>query len=90
MPSTTPQDPAHGTQSHFLFDLCRSLTFSYGRALQQSCLKAWKGADENIPEAQAVLYARARANGQANLGQYTGGAGGEGANQSTFVKGYVY
>mmetsp|Transcript_11642 Transcript_11642/g.12018 ORF Transcript_11642/g.12018 Transcript_11642/m.12018 type:complete len:360 (+) Transcript_11642:63-1142(+) len=67
-----------------------SLTFSYGRALQQSCLKAWKGSDENIVEAQNVLLARARANGLANLGQYTGGAGGESANQSTFVKGYVY
>lgn len=67
-----------------------SLTFSYGRALQQSCLKAWLGQDANIPAAQAVLLARAKANGQANLGQYTGGAGGEGANTSTYVKGYVY
>jgi fructose-bisphosphate aldolase class I len=68
-----------------------SLTFSYGRALQQSCLKAWKGEDANIPKAQAVLLARAQANSLANLGKYTGGAGGaEGANDSTFVKGYVY
>lgn len=67
-----------------------SLTFSYGRALQQSCLTAWLGQDANIPAAQAVLLARAKANGQANLGQYTGGAGGEGANTSTYVKGYVY
>ena len=67
-----------------------SLTFSYGRALQQSCLKAWKGLDENIPAAQQVLLMRAEANSLANLGQYTGGAGGEGANTSTFVKGYVY
>ena len=67
-----------------------SLTFSYGRALQQSCLKAWLGQDANIPAAQAVLLARAHANSLANLGKYTGGAGGEGANASTFVKGYVY
>mmetsp|Transcript_3968 Transcript_3968/g.5504 ORF Transcript_3968/g.5504 Transcript_3968/m.5504 type:complete len:360 (+) Transcript_3968:45-1124(+) len=67
-----------------------SLTFSYGRALQQSCLKAWKGVDANIPAAQAVLLARAQANSLANLGKYSGGAGGEGANASTFVKGYVY
>lgn len=39
-----------------------TLTFSYGRALQQSCLKAWKGLDENIPAAQAVLLERAKAN----------------------------
>lgn len=67
-----------------------SLTFSYGRALQQSTLKAWKGEDANIPAAQAVLLARAKANGLANLGKYTGGAGGEAANASTFVKNYSY
>jgi len=67
-----------------------SLTFSYGRALQQSVLKAWKGDDENILEAQAVLLARAQANSLANLGQYQGGVGGEGSTTSTFVKGYVY
>jgi len=67
-----------------------SLTFSYGRALQQSCLKAWLGQDANIPAAQAVLLKRAEANSQANLGKYGGGAGGDGSNASTFVKGYVY
>ena len=67
-----------------------ALTFSYGRALQQSCLKAWSGKDENIPEAQKVLLARAKANGAAALGQYGGGVGGAAASASTFVKGYVY
>lgn len=67
-----------------------SLTFSYGRALQQSTLKAWAGLDENIPAAQAALLERARANSLANLGKYTGGAGGETANASAYVKGYVY
>lgn len=67
-----------------------SLTFSYGRALQQSCLKAWKGDDANVSAAQQVLLQRAEANSLANLGKYTGGAGGDAANTSTFVKGYVY
>jgi len=67
-----------------------ALTFSYGRALQQSVLKAWLGKDENIPAAKAVLLGRAQANSLATYGKYTGGAGGEGANTSTFVKGYVY
>ena len=67
-----------------------ALTFSYGRALQQSCLKAWKGEDANVPAAQAVLLERAKANSLASLGQYGGGAGGEASNTSTFVKGYVY
>jgi fructose-bisphosphate aldolase class I len=67
-----------------------ALTFSYGRALQQSCLKAWQGKDANIPAAQAVLLERAKANSLACQGLYTGGAGGDAANTSTFVKGYVY
>lgn len=67
-----------------------SLTFSYGRALQQSVLLAWKGLDANIADAQTVLVARAKANGLANLGKYTGGCGGDAASASTFVKGYVY
>jgi hypothetical protein len=42
-----------------------TLTFSYGRALQASVLKAWEGKDENIETAQKVLLHRARANGDA-------------------------
>jgi len=67
-----------------------SLTFSYGRAMQQSCLKAWKGEDANIPAAQVALLGRAKANSLAQQGKYTGGIGGEGSTASTYVKGYVY
>jgi fructose-bisphosphate aldolase class I len=67
-----------------------ALTFSYGRALQQSVLKAWKGSDENVAAAQATLLIRAKANSEASTGVYGGGAGGDAANASTFVKGYVY
>ena len=52
------------------------LSFSYGRALQASVLKAWQGKDENIPAAQAALMVRAKANSEAQLGKY----GGDGAN----------
>lgn len=45
------------------------LSFSFGRALQESCLKAWKGNDNNIKEAQKHLLNRARLNSLANLGQ---------------------
>ena len=68
------------------------LTFSYGRALQQSCLAAWGGKPENKAAAQAVLMVRARANGAAALGQYKPPAGGEdaAATASLHVKNYVY
>jgi len=67
-----------------------SLTFSFGRALQQSVLKAWKGDVANTAAAQAQLLLRSKANSEANLGTYKGGAGGDAASTSTFVKGYVY
>ena len=67
-----------------------TLTFSYGRALQQSVLKAWKGQPANVAEAQRELMVRAKANGEAALGQYAGGAGGAAASASLHVKGYVY
>ncbi len=46
------------------------LSFSYGRALQQSCLKTWKGNQANVAAAQAVLLERARANSAACAGAY--------------------
>jgi fructose-bisphosphate aldolase class I len=46
------------------------LTFSYGRALQQPALKAWKGSPANVAQAQALLAHRARMNGLAAMGQY--------------------
>jgi len=66
------------------------LSFSYGRALQASCLKAWLGKDENIPAAQAVLSARAKANSEANRGVYAGGAASDAAAASLHVKNYAY
>merc|ERR1712130_1088491 len=44
-----------------------ALTFSFGRALQASCLKAWQGKKENIPAAQKALLERAKANSEASL-----------------------
>jgi fructose-bisphosphate aldolase class I len=67
-----------------------SLTFSYGRALQQSCLRSWLGDAGNIDAAKKTLLIRARANSEAQQGKYMGGAGGADANKSTFQKGYVY
>jgi fructose-bisphosphate aldolase, class I len=66
-----------------------SVTFSYGRALQQSTLKAWGGKEENIPAAQAALMARAQANSEASLGKYVPGSQ-PSADGTLFVKGYKY
>ena len=47
------------------------LSFSYGRALQQPSLKAWKGAAANVAAAQAALLHRARMNSLACAGRYS-------------------
>ncbi len=47
-----------------------ALSFSYGRALQEPALQAWKGQAVNARSAQAALLERARLNGAAREGRY--------------------
>ncbi len=47
------------------------LSFSYGRALQQPSLKAWKGDRSNVQAAQEALQHRAKMNGLARSGDYS-------------------
>merc|ERR1719195_2021910 len=67
-----------------------SCTFSFGRALQASVLKAWGGKKENEEAAQKALQMRAKANGEANLGKYSGWAETEESKQTLYQKGYTY
>ena len=39
-----------------------TLSFSFGRALQQSTLKTWGGKKENVAKAQEAFLARCKAN----------------------------
>ena len=48
-----------------------NLTFSYGRALQASALKAWSGKDENVSSAQDALMKRAKFNSLATKGEFS-------------------
>lgn len=47
-----------------------TLSFSYGRALQDDALQAWGGKEENVPAVQAAFLKRARLNGLAQEGKY--------------------
>ena len=47
------------------------LSFSYGRALQASVLRAWRGEAANKSIAEQELYKRARLNSAASQGKYT-------------------
>jgi len=47
------------------------LSFSYGRALQDTAQRAWKGQAANVKASQNALLKRARLNSAACLGNYT-------------------
>lgn len=63
-----------------------ALSFSFGRALQASALKAWGGKSENVKACQDAFIVRAKANGEATLGKGDIQAKGE----SLYVKDYKY
>lgn len=47
------------------------LSFSYGRALQESALAKWRGVAANASAAQEILLRRARCNSAATSGEYS-------------------
>ncbi|CAF3502259.1 unnamed protein product [Rotaria sp. Silwood1] len=66
------------------------LTFSYGRALQASALKAWSGKRENESNAQQSFLKRAMANAAASKGEYDGKHTNNEAEKSLYVAGHNY
>ena len=69
------------------FETPWTVSFSYGRALQHSCLKAWGGT--NLEAGQAAVRARAQANSEASKGQYVAGSQ-PSSDEALFVAGYTY
>jgi fructose-bisphosphate aldolase class I len=61
---------------HKLFDgkLPWHVSFSYGKALQKTCIVTWLGDEANKAAAQKALKARANANSDATLGKYVAGS----------------
>ncbi|MBO0756655.1 MAG: fructose-bisphosphate aldolase, partial [Bradyrhizobiaceae bacterium] len=47
------------------------LSFSYGRALQDEALQAWRGDNENLRAGQRAFYHRAKCGSAAALGRYS-------------------
>jgi fructose-bisphosphate aldolase, class I len=47
-----------------------ALTFSYGRALQETALSAWRGDPAAVASGQKALFVRAKLNGLATAGEY--------------------
>merc|ERR1712139_191608 len=50
------------------------LSFSYGKALQKTCIVTWLGKEENKAAAQKALKARSGANSDAVFGKYKAGS----------------
>jgi len=68
-----------------------ALTFSYGRALQASVLRAWQGQDANATTAQQELLKRAKANSESSQGKYSAGSvQGAAGQQGLFVSNHTY
>ncbi|CAF3608084.1 unnamed protein product [Rotaria sordida] len=66
------------------------LTFSYGRALQASALKAWNGKRENESNAQQNFLKRAMANAAASKGEYDEKYTNDEAKKNLYVVGHNY
>jgi len=68
-----------------------ALTFSFGRALQASCLKAWAGKPENVKAAQGEFMKRAKANSLSSLGKYQSGSiSSLAGDKSNFIQQHKY
>lgn len=50
------------------------ISYSFGRALQNSALNTWKGKKENVAAAQREFLKRAKANSEAAMGRYKPGS----------------
>ena len=67
----TPQEATENlNQLNKLDNVPWQLSFSFGRALQETVLKTWMGKDENIDIAQKEFLKRARLNSLARRGEY--------------------
>lgn len=66
------------------------VSFSYARALQNTCLKTWAGRPENVKAAQETLLIRAAANSLAQLGKYSGEGESAESKKGMYVKNYSY
>ena len=62
------------SKMHELFpNLPWHVSFSYGKALQKTCIVTWLGQKANEPAAQKALKARCAANTDAVFGKYKAG-----------------
>ena len=62
-----------------------TISFSYGRALQDPAIEAWRGKQQNVKSGQQAFYFRAKCNSASALGKYTPGLEGKKSGGETAV-----
>ncbi|MGG7516643.1 class I fructose-bisphosphate aldolase [Allorhizobium undicola] len=67
---STEEATAHLSAMNSGYDLPWKLTYSYGRALQDTALKAWAGRSENVAAGQRAFTHRSRMNSLAATGAW--------------------
>ena len=68
----TPEEAtAHLNAMNAMGDHPWEVSFSYGRALQEPALAAWRGKADQVAAGQKAFYHRAKLNGAARSGSYT-------------------
>jgi fructose-bisphosphate aldolase, class I len=67
---SSPEATLHLSLMNQIAPLPWALTFSYGRALQDTALKAWGGVAANFAAGQQEFAKRAKLNSKAAMGQY--------------------
>ena len=68
-----------------------SVSFSFGKALQKTCIVTWMGQKANEAKAQAALLNRAKANSEACKGAYVAGScASVGSKGNTAMQGGAY
>lgn len=67
---SSEQATAHLNAMNQLGNLPWNVSFSYARALQDYCMKTWKGDAKNVAAAQKDFYKRAKLNSLAAQGEY--------------------
>ncbi len=67
---TPQQATAHLNAMNAKGSLPWNVSFSYARALQDNCMKAWAGQSTAVAAAQQAFYQRAKLNSLAALGNY--------------------
>lgn len=68
---SSEQATANLNEMNVMGNLPWNVSYSYARALQETCMKIWAGKTQNVKTAQTAFLKRAKLNSLAAMGKYT-------------------